>query len=150
MTTIAYRDGIMAGDSGNWLNNVMYRGAIKVARGPDGSLHGVTGNAGDAEPYIRWVLDGMQGDAPKPEATDRNEGRSAFLALVVPPGGGPVRLWTAFGSEEHHDVPFIAIGAGAEMAVGAMAAGATAEEAIRIVAQHSNFAALPVRTVSRE
>lgn len=139
----------MAADSGNWFSNVLYRSALKIARGPDGSLHGVTGNAADAEQYVRWVLDGMQGDAPKPEATNRDEGRSAFLALVVAPDGH-VRLWTAFGWEDHYDVPFIALGSGAEMAIGAMAAGATAEQAVAIVAEHSNYAALPVKTIRKE
>lgn len=148
MTTVAYRDGIMAGDSGNLYSNVMYRGAVKVARGPDGSLHGITGGAGDAGEYIRWVLAGMPGEAPKPEPTNREEGLSAFVALVVPPGGSVLRLWTAFGWEDHHGVPFFAIGAGSEMAIGAMAAGATAEEAVAIVAEHSTYAAHPIRTVS--
>lgn len=150
MTTIAYRDGVMAGDSGNWFSNVLYRSALKVAKGPNGSLHGVTGNAGDAEQYIRWVLAGMQGEAPRPEATNREEGRSAFVALVVSVSGNLVRLWTAYGWEDHHDVPFIAVGAGSEMAIGAMAAGASAERAVEIVAEHSNFASLPVRAVRRD
>ena len=149
MTTIAYRDGIIAGDSGSENSNVMYRGAIKVVRGQDGSLHGVTGSAPDASVYIRWVLDGMEGDAPRPEATNRQDGLSAFIAIVVPPVGNMIRLWTAYGWEDHHDVPFMAIGAGSEMAIGAMAAGATAEQAVSIVAMHSNFAALPVRTACR-
>jgi hypothetical protein len=150
MTTVAYRDGVMAADSGSWFSNVVYRSALKVARGPDGSLHGVTGNAGDAGQYIRWVLDGMPGDPPQPEAINREEGRSAFLALVVPPHGDVARVWTAYGWEDHHGVPFIAIGAGAEMAIGAMAAGASAERAVEIAAEYSTYAALPVRTVRRD
>lgn len=149
MTTIAYRDGVLAADSGNWHSNVLYRSALKVARGPDGSLHGVTGSAADAETYIRWVQSGMEGDAPKPDAINREEGRSAFIALVVPPSGDLVRVWTAYGWEDHHGVQFMAVGAGSEMAIGAMAAGATAEQAVAIVAEHSTYAALPVRTVSR-
>lgn len=148
MTTVAYRDGVMAGDSGNLFSNVMYRSAVKVARGPNGSLHGVTGNAGDAGQYIAWVLAGMNGDPPKPEPTNREEGRSAFIALVVPPTGNIVRLWTAYGWEDHHNVPFMAVGAGAEMAIGAMAAGATAEQAVAICAEHSTYASHPIRTVS--
>lgn len=139
----------MAADSGNWFSNVLYRSALKIARGPDGSLHGVSGNAADAGQYLQWVLAGMEGDAPKPEATNREEGRSAFLALVVQPDDH-VRLWTAFGWEDHYDVPFIAIGAGSEMAIGAMAAGATAEQAVAIVAERSTYAALPVKTIRKE
>lgn len=138
----------MAADSGSWQSNVAYRSAIKLAKGPDGSLHGVTGCAADAEEYLRWVRAGMTGDPTKPEPTNREEGRSAFLALVVPPEG-PIRLFSAFGWEDFHGIPFIAIGAGAEMAIGAMAAGATAETSVRIVAEHSSFALLPVRTITR-
>ena len=150
MTTIAYRDGLMAADSGNWLSNVTYRSALKIARGPDGSLHGVAGNAGEGCEYLRWVEAGMEGDPPKPEVTNREDGSGAFIALVVPPEGDVVRLWTAFGFEDHHDVPFIAIGAGSELAIGAMAAGASAEQAVEIVAQHSGYAALPVRVVRKD
>ena len=148
MTTIAYRDGVMAGDSGLQNSNVLYRSAVKVARGHDGSLHGVTGSAPDACGYIRWVQNGMLGDPPKPEATNREEGRSAFIALIVSPGDTCVRLFTAYGVEDFYSAPFVAIGAGSEMAIGAMAAGASAEEAVAIVADNSTFAAHPIRTVS--
>lgn len=150
MTTIAYKAGVMAADSGSWFSNVVYRGAIKIARGHDGSLHGISGNAADAEEYLRWVNAGMVGDPPKPAPTNREEGRSAFLALVAPSTGDVVRVWSAYGWEDHHAVPFIAIGAGAEMAIGAMAAGASAERAVEIAAEHSGYAALPVRTIRRD
>lgn len=149
MTTIAYRDGVMAADSGVWNSNIGYRTAIKIAVGPDGSLHGVTGSAGDALSYLRWVESGMDGSIPKPEVTNREEGRSAFNALVVPPTGDIIRIWTAFGWEDHHAAAFFALGAGSEIAVGAMAAGASAERAIEIVAEHSAYALLPVRTIRR-
>ena len=145
MTTIAYKSGVMAADSGTWLSNVAYRTGNKLAVGPDGSLHGVTGNAADGCTYLRWVTDGMKGDAPKPTETDPKEGRSSFMALVVLPDR--VRLWTAHGFEEHERPAHFAIGAGSEMAIGAMAAGATAEEAIAIVADNSEYARLPVRTI---
>jgi hypothetical protein len=148
MTTIAYRDGVMAGDSGNNFSNVIYRSALKVARGPDGSLHGITGGAGEAGEYLRWVIAGMVGDPPKPEATNPQEGRSSFVVLIALPSG-LVRLWTAYGMEDHHNIPFMAAGAGSEIAIGAMAAGASAERAVEIVAEYSSYAALPVVTVKR-
>lgn len=150
MTTVAYKDGVMAADSGSWFSNVVYRGAIKIAKGHDGSLHGVCGNAPDAEGYLKWVNDGMVGDPPKPEATNREDGRSAFLALVVPSSGDVLRVWSAYGWENHNGVPCFAIGSGSEMAIGAMAAGADAEHAVGIVAEHSDYAALPVRTIRRD
>lgn len=147
MTTIAYKSGVMAADSGNWLGNVAYRTGNKLAVGPDGSLHGVTGNAAEGCTYLRWVTYGMKGAAPKPEETDRKEGRSSFMALVVLPDQR-VRLWTAHGFEEHECPVYFAIGAGSEMAVGAMAAGASAEEAVAIVADNCEYARLPVRKVA--
>lgn len=149
MTTIAYRDGAMAGDSGSLNSGVLYRTTIKVCKGMDGSLHGVTGCSAEAGAYIKWVENGMTGAPPPPEATNREDGRSSYLALVASPKGDNVRIFTAYGWEEFHDIPFIAIGAGAEMAIGAMAAGATAEQAVAIVAEHSTYAAHPVRTISR-
>lgn len=137
----------MAGDSGNNFSNVIYRSALKVARGPDGSVHGITGNAAEGGEYLRWVVSGMAGEPPKPQATNPDEGRSSFIALVVLPSGY-VRVWSAYGWEDHRDMPFIAVGAGAEIAVGAMAAGASAERAVEIVAEYSSYATLPVKTVS--
>lgn len=150
MTTIAYKDGVMAADSGSWFSNVVYRGAIKIAKGPDGSLHGVCGNAAEAGNYLKWVNDGMVGDPPKPEPTNREEGHSAFLALVAPPSGDVLLVLSAFGWENHNCVPYLAIGSGSEMAIGAMAAGADAAQAVAIVAEHSDYAALPVRTIRRD
>lgn len=149
MTTIAYRAGIMAADSGAWLSNVAYRTANKLAVGPDGSLHGVTGGQGECETYLQWVRGGMAGEAPKPEpAGDAGDNRSSFLALVISPAGD-LSVWTAHGHELHGRPEFFALGAGSEMAIGALAAGATAEEAVAIVAEHSEYARTPVRTISR-
>lgn len=149
MTTLAYRNGVLAADSGSWISNVAYRTANKLAMGPDGSLHGVTGGQGECDTYTAWVRAGMEGDAPRPEPVgDPGDNRSSFHALVVSPTG-EVSIWTAHGFERHGQVDYFALGAGSEMAIGAMAAGASAERAIAIVADNSDYARLPVRTISR-
>lgn len=146
MTTLAYRDGVLAADSGAWIWNVAHRSAVKLAKDNLGRLHGVVGNAGEATNYLGWVRGGMEGEPPKPEATDPKDSLSSFLAMIVETDG-TIYLHTAYGQEEHLNVPYFALGSGAEFAMGAMFAGATAEQAVEAAAEHSNYAMKPIHSV---
>lgn len=143
MTTIAYRDGVMAADSGAWHNSASHAWANKLARGPDGTLFGCAGSAAEAEAFLCWVRAGYEGDMPKPRAKDED---SSFIVLRVPVGG-PVELLTAFGTERY-DAPYFAIGSGAETALGALFVGASAERAIEAAKEHASGAFGEVRTIS--
>lgn len=137
----------MASDSGSWIGDVIHRGARKLAVGPDGSLHGVCGNAAECHAYLRWVDDGMPDEGrPLPEATDRKEGTSSFLVLICMPSG-EMHILSAYGTEDCGRLPYMALGSGAVGAMCAMAVGATAEEAVQAVIENASGAEGPVRSV---
>lgn len=146
MTTIAYRDGVMAADSGSWQGGASHPWANKLAKGADGVLYGVCGNAPEAMGFLAWVEGGYRGEQPKPEPLP--DGGNAYLVLAVAPGG-PIRIIGARG-EESYDAPYFALGAGAPTAFGAFYAGATAQIAIDAAKEHGEGAFGAVRTISHE
>src|SRR5690606_24915104 len=99
---------------------------------------------------IDWVLGETVGDCPTPQAVGAPEdSRSSFLVMIVhSETPNLVDVLTAYGVEHNRDVPFFAFGSGAEVAIGAMAAGASAQQAIEIAAQYTSSAALPVQFVT--
>lgn len=91
---------------------------------PDGSLFGVAGAVGDLIRFRRWMFSGREGDF---RFTDEDS-----EALVVDPTG-QVHWWGhADGSGVQIEGNYFAIGSGFRIAMGAMAAGASAESAVAI------------------
>lgn len=132
MTTIAYRDGIMASDSGCWLGDASHGWARKLAIGPDGTLYGGMGDAAEVRAYLAWVDDGCLDNEPTPRRV--GDGQSSFSIMRVRPNG-PVELTTSEGFESY-PAPYFAAGSGAEVAFGALFMGATAEQAIEAAKEH--------------
>lgn len=139
----------MAADSGSWYGSAVHPWTRKVARGPDGSLYGAAGNAAECAAFMGWVDGGCLDAPPKArEIGPDDEARSSFTVLVAAPDG-PLLLLTARGSEVYPGAPYMAIGAGAETAFGALYMGATAEQAIEATIMHGNGAVGPVQSVGR-
>lgn len=147
MTTIAYRDGVMAADSGSWMGDASFPWARKLVRGSDGTLYGVCGDAAQANGFIEWVEGGCSGERPAAEKTDQNG--SSYLVLVAAPRSGRVKVLTARGIEAY-EAPYFAIGAGNVGALCAMHAGASAEDAIRAAIVHAPGAEGPVQAIKHE
>jgi hypothetical protein len=131
MTIICYRDGIMAADSlvsMDWLN----RGSVqKIIRGPDGCIAASSGTLSGTQRFNEWVASGRKKPFdPKCEA-------GKFGAIVVEKGGR-VRVMQNEGVLCGLEAPFYAEGCGVEFVVGAMAAGATAESAVRLYLKWSD------------
>ena len=147
MTTLAYRDGIMAADSGSWMGDASHGWADKLAKGPDGTLYGVAGNAPEALGFLEWVRAGADPNTmPKAEALP-DDGNS-FIVLAVS-RGGPVRIIAARGVETYN-APYFAIGGGSATAFGALWAGASAADAIEATKEHGSSAHGRVLTISHE
>ena len=149
MTVIAYRDGVMAADSGSFSSGTVHGFARKLARGPDGTLYGGLGNAPEVARFLAWVDGGCEGHPPDAYRTDRENGDSSFCILRARPGAGP-ELVTAYGVEPYVGAPYMAVGAAREAALGALHAGAGAEDAVRAAVEHSQWAHGPVRSISHE
>jgi ATP-dependent protease HslVU (ClpYQ) peptidase subunit len=92
-----------------------------------GHIFAFAGDSGAFMPMVEWWLDGRSRDVfeklPKTEAA---------TLLVITPGGLAFTVGTKFWEPEPL-APGQAIGSGQEYAIAAMAAGLTAEDAVRLV-----------------
>jgi len=144
MTTIAYRDGILAGDrqaTAGELSSYRFR---KVHKRKDGALIGGCGVNSLLHRYTTWFLNGEQGFKPHMGSNPDDD----IDVLIVRPDG-TVEFHDRFGGYKIEG-KFFAIGSGAEYALGAMQFGASARQAISCAAKHDrntgggcNFVALP-------
>lgn len=129
MTTIAYRDGVLAADGRSVGANDVILGdnTIKVWTLPNGFLVGGSGTRSVIFRYRDWMAS-REGARPSLRDGDKDNNRSMIIEIM--PNG------TIYMHEDEyiHDLtePFVAIGSGREAAMAAMHMGAGAEEAIRI------------------
>lgn len=136
MTTIAYRDGVLAADTAIFDRGV-YCGAIeKIFRAPDGSLFGVAGKLGDLTRFKDWMMAGEPDTRP-----EFNEEDSEALIIRL---DGRV-LW--YGIIDFTEIvgDYHVIGSGFRVAMGAMAAGASALRAIEICCDLDDGTRRPIR-----
>lgn len=123
MTTVAYRDGVLAADSLCTSNDTVTGHAVKLRRLADGRLAGLLGRAGAAQRLLSWIEAGAQGEQP---------GGDAAVVIVDRDGA---TYYEDGVSERCSRAPFKAWGTGGCLAMGAMAAGTSAEQAVRIACE---------------
>jgi hypothetical protein len=148
MTTIAYDGTALAADRASW-SGPARRAVRKVfkLRAPDGRrfLIGFSGSGDYAHAVLAW----MRGQRQRPEWRDylKSEDMDRQFAVVI---DEQRRVWQL--SNQLVYTPsrerIYAYGAGHEFAWGALEAGATAAQAIRIAIKRSDYAGLGVDTVS--
>lgn len=136
MTCIAYKDGIIAGDSAIWSEDVVTGFEKKVFKNSDGLLLGCSGLHDDIVAFQEWFMAGGRGRTPRLDAD--------MKAIIVDQKG------RVFGASPrtrmeprrlaHSDKPGIVIGYGNLFVHGLMAAGKTAEEAVKIACQRVAYA----------
>lgn len=146
MSTIVYRDGILAGDSRAFSGSRTPIGAkIKIAELEDGVLVGVsTTQPGLGEAFIDWYATGCQ-PSERPDM-----GQQGFDALVIDADANVFFYNDSFMPSGPLLVDYIAIGSGAEYALGAMAAGKTAEEAVEIASGLDVWTGGPIFTITHK
>ena len=137
VTTIAFKDGVMAGDTQITSDTLIYR-AQKIYKLPDGGLVGGCGPWSKAYKAIAWMLDGEKGESPKFE--------DAMIVIAKPDGS----LWMADDDFPAYPLldKYIAVGCGAQAAMLAMNDGATAVEAIQKVCKLDSHTSAPVQYLS--
>lgn len=141
MTTIAYRDNMMASDSACF-DSSLYQGEVdKLWILPSVGLIGCCGEIGAMIRVVDWLKNGSEG-RKSPNLPDDCE----FEAIVVNPEGEVFHY-------DRHLVPirisnqFHAIGSGRKLALGAMMAGASADKAVQIACQYDNGSREPVKAI---
>lgn len=151
MTTIAFKDGVLAADrrstvstvgSSDELETVVYDNStrkIDRVQCSDGivRLVAVSGVASYLNRVGRWVTDGMQGQPP----------RTGESTAVIFSPNGRLHFVTEDGIDEF-DIADFAFGSGAAFALGAMSAGASAVEAVKIAAKYDAGTGSQVNFVS--
>lgn len=121
MTTVAYRDGVLAADSratnNGWVENDR---EVKVRKLADGRLIGLLGECIEIDPFLDWLTGGEKG--PQPEMPNAR--------VIVVGRNGARRIFEKKGF--YREAGFLmAWGTGMPAAMGAMHAGAEAVGAIR-------------------
>jgi len=126
MTTIAYKRGILAADSQITAGNriITSQNAVKIVRLSDGRLLGHCGQMRHMRPLIAY----LEGDSTR--YPDMEKDATAIVVHV----DGRVELHFGRHPDEafEEEAEFYAIGSGSELALGAMAMGATAIEAVNV------------------
>lgn len=128
MSTVVFRDGVMAADSRAYSGGRPWIGSKhKISKFSDGGLIGVTTTQpGLSEAFVRWMGNGRIEGPGKPEI---REG-CGFSAILVLPDMTVLMFEESFDPIGPLEAPYFAIGSGRETALGALYMGATAEEAI--------------------
>lgn len=141
MSTIAYRDGIMAADSLCVGADTRWGEVEKIIAG-DGCMGGAVGPAAAAASYCRWITDRCTDDDMYfGDAFDDAEGLLVLADRTIWCWSGKRRLFKL-------DTPFTAIGSGAKIAMGAMAMGASAEKAVQIASQFDVYTGGRITTLA--
>lgn len=149
MTTIAYRDGVMAGDSAYTDDCRIVGLGPKVIR----FKHVLYGGAGDADDRVLVsILKKVKTPADLPSVKVLRKFEQDLDALIVFRDGRTFSLYAAAKAGAQHGLheifyPFASIGSGRDVALGAMAAGASAERAVEISCEHTTYSCPPVTSV---
>jgi ATP-dependent HslUV protease subunit HslV len=138
MTTIAYRDGVMAGDSKVTYDGSFQGSVTKVFKSAKGDLVGLCGDSSGLPVLKAWAKGGCK--KPIPDLGPDNS------VMWIRPNGNAfiVEMGTACEVEG----PFFAVGSGHAFAKGAMGAGCDAETAVAIAVTFDNGSGGPVKLVS--
>lgn len=150
MTTIAYRGGILAADKQAWLGRgeTGHTTKTKIRRLKDGSLIGVSSaivGAGDV--LMDWIdAGGDYADRPVVEMRDLVNDFAILQALP----SGTMKVWLDSFQPTVITAEFHAIGSGSSYALGAMARGAFAVEAVGIACQYDNFSGGGIDALAHE
>ena len=132
MTTVAWKDGVLAadkkasdGDTGHRVTKLLRTKSHAIA---------FAGNFVVGRLFVKWYPC-KRGDCPLDEDTE---------ALVMDLGTGECFEWGCDGFPILIEDRFTAIGTGAAFAIGAMAMGGTAIEAVEIASEWDNNSGLGI------
>lgn len=136
MTTIAYRAGVLAGDSQTSTGNVKMLDSVKVHR-IHGYLIGLAGQRGCLDEFLQWFKDECKDELKKaPASILQDDDKYPVCALVVREKDKALFQYHGAGHPFRLYGKYAAIGSGDALAIGAMAFGASAVEAVRIAVKH--------------
>jgi hypothetical protein len=119
----------MAADSQDNCGGIRVGQVTKIARRADGALAGAAGEGGFCEKFLELFREGRDEEFSPPASDER-----PFSALVVTADG---QLWQVGPVGRYRvSAPFLSEGSAYQLLIGAMAMGASAEEAVRIAIKY--------------
>lgn len=124
MTTIVYRDGVMAADGRVTIGQLIVQdNCKKITKLSDGALFALAGDDMLEKPLIEWLEEADGGIMP-PQGKE-------FTAVLVDTSGN-LSVFTGAGDRfvPWEGVSYAAFGSGADAAYGALEMGATADQAV--------------------
>lgn len=158
MTTVAYRDGVLASDSKVTMGHLYAMNQPKLHRLKGGAMLGQAGDCDVRE--IVHLLQAVTTEDAIPDKDTLSATRTDFEGILVLPNkevyylavfkeefGSSVE-WQAHVNKLYNK--FIACGSGGELAMAAMMQGASAEEAIKIAAALDIYTGGKVQTMELE
>jgi hypothetical protein len=142
VTTIAYRDGVLAADTLITAGGIRCGSEIKVKR-LGRLLYGSCGSCGLTDKVEGWIRAGMKGDRPPLKV-----GEATGSVYVFMPDERIV--WMHEDGDTVLTAPYWAAGSGEKFALGAMAYGASAEEAVKAAIMHDTGSGGAVTVLRRQ
>ena len=137
MTTITYKDGVMAADTQATMGDEKAYGAVKLFY-TEKFLIGLSGNFSNVLPFQSWLKDTEQAVSSAGVLHQFWDSIPAFgdgfTAILVDTGG---RIWncgSTFPPVTLHRI-YDAIGSGSDFAMAAMECGKSATDAVRIASK---------------
>lgn len=139
MTTIAYRDGILATD--RLITSGGERcGAYTKGRNIGRLMYASAGSCGLTEAVGEWLRAGARGEPPRLKDGDREGSVYVFLP-------DHTIVWFHCDGVTPIRAPYWAAGSGGPYALGAMAAGASAKDAVIAAIKHDTGSGEGVETL---
>jgi hypothetical protein len=134
MTVIACRDGVVASDSAIWHGETTVGYTQKLHRLDDGSIFAAAGTFALILCVRDWINAGRPADT-KPAVRPDDE-----LDALILRQGGRMECWSTYLAPWQSMAEYEACGAHSDFLYGAMAAGASAEDAVRLAIQRCSHA----------
>jgi ATP-dependent protease HslVU (ClpYQ) peptidase subunit len=144
MTTIVYRDGVLAADSRAYRGDKSPLGTkVKIHRLPDGSMFGSSSNCVGADTLLRrWVEEGC----PPQKSGDIKP--DSFEMILIRPNGEVFFAHDNFDLSGPLEAPFFAIGSGEQYALGALEMGADAVKAVEVACKLDVWSGGPLTVIN--
>ena len=145
MTTIAYRDGVLAADTGATCGSSRNGAVSKIVRRADGAMAGAGGSASYTHAFLKWFV---SGDGQAPDAKEDNNSMDSAVVFMT---DGTIEVYEPRGSFTI-TAPYYAMGSGRPEALGAMFAGADAKRAVEAAMAHDahTFGSITLLTHAEE
>lgn len=132
LTTIAYRDGVLAADT--LASSIPGLDRVTKLKRRGDAIYGVSGSLLDCQALVDWYFGPR--DAPPKYFLVGDERPDAALLVMHDDGRVYASGWGGYATELTNS--YAAIGSGSEYAVGAMYMGANAIRAIQAAMRHDN------------